>query len=159
MKAPKVSTRAASHAVRQGQRGAAAVVAAIYAAGWLGACGAPQPAPVTSNVSAPAGDQRSPIEQRRDAACDQLGPKLTLCAVADAERNFAAGKIDRAQLDRDTALAIQRKNTEEFEKACKGHAYSSRQVRVLEVCFHDELQCAPLLDCLGHLSDRPRNAR
>jgi hypothetical protein len=151
-----VSTRAASHAVRGGVTTA---ITAICAAGWLGACGAPQPAPVTSNVAAPAGDPRTPIEQRRDTACDQLGPKLTLCAVADAEQNFAAGKIDRAQLDRDTALAIQRKNTEEFEKACKGHAYSSRQIRVLEVCLHEEPQCAPLLDCLGHLSDRPRSPR
>jgi hypothetical protein len=26
---------------------------------------------------------------------------------------------------------------------------------VLEVCFRTETRCAPLLDCLGHLSDKP----
>jgi hypothetical protein len=100
-------------------------------------------------------DTRAPIERRRDAACDQLGPRLTACAVEDARAGFAAGKIDRAQLDRDTAPAVQRKNTEEFGKACKGASYSSRQIRVLEVCFREETQCAPLLDCLGHLNDAP----
>jgi len=110
-----------------------------------GRAGRPQPAPVT--------DPRTPIEQRRDAACDRLGPKLTACAVEDARADLAAGKISQDQFDGDTAPAIQRKNTEKFEKACKGTAYSSRQVRVLEVCFREETQCAPLLDCLGHLRD------
>ena len=109
---------------------------------------APAPAP------APA-DTRTPIEQRRDAACDQLGPKLTACAVEDTRADFAAGKIDQHQFDLDTAPAVQRRHTEEFLKACKGATYSSRQVRVLEVCFHEETRCGPLLDCLGHLSDRP----
>jgi len=95
----------------------------------------------------------TPIEQRRDAACDQLGPKLTVCAVEDAKASLAAGKIDKPQLERDTAPAVQHKNTEEFLKACKATPYSSRQVRVLEVCFREETRCGPLLDCLGHLSD------
>lgn len=99
-------------------------------------------------------DTRTPIEQRRDAACDQLGPKITACAVEDARANLAAGKIDQQQFDRDTAPDIQRKNTQEFQKACKRTAYSSRQIRVLEVCSHEETQCGPLLDCLGHLSDK-----
>jgi hypothetical protein len=98
-------------------------------------------------------DKRTPIEQRRDTACDQLGPKLTACAVEDARANLAAGKIGQAQFTRDTSPDVQRKNTEEFQKACKGTPYSSRQVRVLEVCFREETQCGPLLDCLGHLSD------
>jgi len=110
-----------------------------------GRAGRPQPARVT--------DPRTPIEQRRDAACDRLGPKLTACAVEDARADLAAGKISQEQFDGDTAPAIQRKNTEKFETACKGMAYSSRQVRVLEVCFREEPQCAPLLDCLGHLRD------
>jgi hypothetical protein len=95
----------------------------------------------------------TPIEQRRDAACEQLGPKLTACAVEDARANLTAGKSDKAQLERDTAPAVQHKNTEEFLKACKATPYSSRQVRVLEVCFREETRCGPLLDCLGHLSD------
>jgi hypothetical protein len=138
-------------------------------AGWLSACGGPQragdsegsavrePTVATAAPAAPvapaAGDPRAPIERRRDAACEKLGPKLTACAVEDAKANLAAGKIDRPQFERDTAPAIQRKNTEEFGNACKGKAYSSRQVRVLEVCFREEKRCGPLLDCLGHLSD------
>jgi len=118
----------------------------------LGCGGAPPPAAEPT----PAPDTRSAIDRRRDAACDQLGPKLTACAVEDARASLAAGTIDQAQLDRDTAPAIQRKNTEEFDRACKGTAYSSRQIRVLEVCFQQERACAPLLDCLGHLSDAPK---
>ena len=110
-----------------------------------------------ASASAPVPDTRSPIERRRDAACDQLGPKLTSCAVEDARANLAAGKIDQAQLERDTAPAVQRKNTEDFAVACKSTVYSSRQVRVLEVCFRDEPACAPLLDCLGHLKDPPKH--
>jgi hypothetical protein len=111
------------------------------------------PAPVTDARASPA--PPTPIDRRRDAACDRLGPKLTACAVEDAKADLAAGKVTQQQLARDTAPEIQRKNTEEFAKACKSTAYSSRQIRVLEVCFRDEPRCAPLLDCLGHLSDAP----
>jgi len=135
-------------------------VAGALAVIWLGgmpACGGSQHTSDGDGVAReqppPVADPRTPIEQRRDAACDKLGPKLTACAVEDARANLAAGKIGREQFDRDTAPAIQHKNTEEFGKACKGTAYSSRQVRVLEVCFREETQCAPLLDCLGHLRE------
>lgn len=110
---------------------------------------APDPAP------APPADSRTPIQRRRDAACDQLGPRITACAVEDARASLAAGKIDQRQFELDTAPGVQRKHTEEFDRACKGAAYSSRQVRVLEVCSREETRCAPLLECLGHLSDRP----
>ncbi len=146
------------------------LAAGLAAAGWLLACGGPQrgaggegsaareppagpAAPPAYVASDPRTPPRTPIERRRDAACDQLGPKITACAVEDARASLAAGKIDRPQFERDTAPAIQRKHTEEFGTACKGHPYSSRQIRVLEVCFHEETRCAPLLDCLGHLSD------
>ncbi|HEX2689992.1 MAG TPA: hypothetical protein VHN14_25415, partial [Kofleriaceae bacterium] len=94
-------------------------------------------------------DPRTPIEKRRDAACDQLGPKITDCAVEDARAALTAGTIGQQQFDRDTAPEVRHKNTEEFQRTCKSTAYSSRQVRVLEVCFHEETRCAPLLDCLG----------
>lgn len=144
----------------------ARLAAGLAAAGWLLACGGPQrgadgegsavrepPAGPAAPPAYVASDPRTPIERRRDAACDQLGPKITACAVEDAKASLAAGKIDRPQFERDTAPAIQRKHTEQFGKVCKGRAYSSRQVRVLEVCFREETRCAPLLDCLGHLSD------
>lgn len=110
---------------------------------------APAPAP------AAAADSRTPIERRRDTACDQLGPRITACAVDDARADLSAGKITKADFDRDTAPEVRTKNTEKFVEACKSHAYSSRQIRVLEVCPHQEAQCGPLLDCLGHLSDAP----
>lgn len=126
----------------------------------LVACGGPQRKPegdaALENRSSGT-DTRRPIEMRRDAACEQLGPKLTACAVEDARADFAAGTIDKTQLDRDIAPEIQRKNTDEFVKACRSASYSSRQIRVLEVCFHQEARCAPLLECLGHLDDPAAN--
>lgn len=146
---------------RSPARGLGAWLIGVIWLGGLAACGGPQhkaegggsashepPAPLT-NVNT-----ETPIDQRRDAACDHLGPKLTACAVEDARANLAAGKIEKQQFERDTAPVIQRKLTEKFLKTCKGAAYSSRQVRVLEVCFREETECAPLLDCLGHLSDK-----
>jgi hypothetical protein len=127
--------------------------AALTVAVALASCGGPQ-APVANQApNQAARDPRTPIERRRDAACDALGPKITACAVEDARADLAAGKIAQAQLDRDTAPEVLRKNTAEFLRTCKSAEYSSRQVRVLEVCFHDEAQCAPLLECLGHLND------
>jgi hypothetical protein len=145
--------------------GAGWLAAWLAVAVWLSACGGPargangeggaprEPSPLAA--SEPPAPSRTAIDRRRDAACEQLGPKMTACAVDDARANLAAGKIDRPQFERDTAPAIQRKNTEEFENVCKAQAYSSRQVRVLEVCFREETRCGPLLDCLGHLSDAP----
>lgn len=122
----------------------------------LVACGGAQHPDDVAPAPAPAAAApRSPIERRRDAACDALGPRITACAVEDARADLTAGKIGKADFDRDTAPDIRAKNTEKFVDECKSHAYSSRQVRVLEVCPHDETQCEPLLACLGHLSDAP----
>jgi hypothetical protein len=131
----------------------AAIALATAACG--GAQSAQDPAPAAASpAAAPAGsDARTAIERRRDAACDALGPRITACAVADARADLAAGKIDQQQFAKDTAPEIQAKNTEKFVQACKRASYSSRQVRVLEVCPSAESQCGPLLDCLGHLDD------
>jgi hypothetical protein len=123
----------------------------------LAACGGKQtPAtPPAGGSDEPKGvvrDTRTPLERRRDAACDQLGPKLTACAVEDAKAELAAGKVSKKQFDEDTAPAVQAKNTEEFGKKCRVQM-SSRQVRVLEICFKEETDCAPLADCLTHLGD------
>jgi len=140
----------------------AAALATALALGSAGSCGgaqrpadpepaaaAPAPAP-----AAAASDPRTPLDRRRDAACDQLAPRITACAVEDARGDLAAGKIDQRQFARDTAPEVQHKNTEQFRTACKRARYSSRQVRVLEVCHREEAQCGPLVDCLGHLGDR-----
>ncbi len=119
----------------------------------LVACGGKQtPPPADPEPVGVVKDTRTPIEKRRDAACEQLGPKITQCAVEDAAKDLAAGKVTKQQYDQDIASGVQKKNTEEFEKKCKV-PMSSRQVRVLEVCFKEETQCAPLLDCLSHLNE------
>ena len=123
----------------------------------LGACGAKQtPKGGDGSGSAePVGvakDTRTEIEKRRDISCDQLAPKLTQCALEDAKAALAAGKVSKAEFDKDTTPEILHKNTEEANKACKV-PMSSRQVRVLEVCLKEETQCGPLQDCLGHLND------
>jgi len=146
--------RATVHA-RLGGSVVALLVLVAWFAGTAGCGGAP-PAPPgepSSGASASAPDPRTPIERRRDAACDQLAPKITACAVEDARADLAAGTIDRRQLEIDTAPGVQRKHTDEFARACKAARYTSRQVRVLEVCFRQEPACPALLDCLGHLQD------
>lgn len=122
------------------------------------ACGGPKPPPAdpavgnTTNPPPPANDSRTPFEQRRDAACEKLGPKLTACAVEDAKADLAAGKVTETQYKQDTAAEVQHKNTEKFVEKCKGwRDMSSRQIRVLEVCDHEEAQCGPLKACLAHL--------
>ena len=97
-------------------------------------------------------DTRTEIEKRRDVACDDLAPRLTQCALDDAKAAYAAGKVSKADFERDTAAGVLAKNTEEGKKACKV-PLSSRQVRVLEVCAKEETECGPLIDCLGHLND------
>ena len=120
------------------------------------ACGGKQKTGGSGSGSAePVGvaqDTRTAIEKRRDVACDDLAPRLTQCALDDAKADLAAGKVSKADFDRDTAPAVLAKNTDEGKKACKVQL-SSRQVRVLEVCAKEETQCGPLQDCLGHLND------
>ncbi|HMG55983.1 MAG TPA: hypothetical protein VK601_20940 [Kofleriaceae bacterium] len=138
----------------------AAALGTALALGSATSCGGaqrpadPEPAAAAPAPTAAASDPRTPLERRRDAACDQLAPRITACAVEDARADLAAGKIDQRQFARDTAPEVQHKNTEQFLTACKRARYSSRQVRVLEVCPREEAQCGPLVDCLGHLGDR-----
>ena len=123
----------------------------------LAACGGKQ-TPKTDNgdgSAEPVGvvqDTRTEIEKRRDVACDDLAPRLTQCALDDAKAAMEAGKVSKADFERDTKPEILKKNTDEAKKSCKV-SLSSRQVRVLEVCAKEETQCGPLIDCLGHLND------
>jgi hypothetical protein len=123
----------------------------------IAACGGPQAAPPPSNDGAagdPPGvvrDTRTPLERRRDAACDQLGPKLAQCAVEDARAMLAAGKITRSQFEENTRPEVQRALAADWRKNCRSGYMSSRQVRVLEVCFREETACAPLEACLENL--------
>ncbi len=124
---------------------------------FLVACGGgkhPDPLHGSDTGSAAVKDTRNELEKRRDTACEQVGPKLTACAVADARAELDAGRMQKKEFELNTSAEVQRKNTEEFVKACEV-PMSSRQVRVLEVCFKEEQQCGPLADCLTHLNDKP----
>jgi hypothetical protein len=124
----------------------------------LGACGSKQP-PAVENTGGSAvapgpSDTRSAIEKRRDAACEELGPRITTCAVNDAKAALADGKITQKQYDEITQSGVLKKNTEEFIEDCQKPktAYSSRQIRVLEVCPKEELECEPMMACLDNLN-------
>jgi len=125
-------------------------------------CGGPQRAPAgggggdeLAGSGASTGavrDTRTEIERRRDAACDALAPRITACAVEDARKDLASGKVTQQQFSQDTSEGVQRKNSEEFAKACKARTYSSRQVRVLEICPTAEQACDAMLSCLDNLN-------
>jgi hypothetical protein len=132
----------------------AALVTALALA--LVACGgtqppAPSPPANQSPPPAPVKDTRPELERRRDTACTQLGGKLSRCAVADSRALLAAGKITQQQFDEATKPEVVRALAEDWRKKCRGGYMSSRQVRVLEVCYREESECAPLEACLGNL--------
>jgi hypothetical protein len=116
--------------------------------GFLAACGGHQTTTTTTDPPPPP-DTRSAIEKRRDAACDQLAPKLTACAIADAKATMSPAEY--AKLNPEELRA---KHKQEFLKECKGAQMSSRQVRVLEVCFKEESECGPLASCLENLKPK-----
>jgi len=123
----------------------------------LVACGGSKPS-TTGPTNAGSGsgtavaDIRTPIEKRRDAACEKVGAKLTDCALEDAKKDLAAGKVTKKEFDLNTAEGVLKRHTEKFVEQCEV-PLSSRQVRVLEVCYQEEQQCGPLADCLTHLND------
>ena len=126
----------------------------------LVACG-PKHASTVGNTSGsgsedpypgPVKDTRSEIEKRRDVACETLGPRITACAHEDAKAEYAAGKVGKAEYEKNTAPEVLNANTKKFVEACQDSPYSSRQVRVLEVCQKEETECGPMLSCLDNLN-------
>jgi hypothetical protein len=104
----------------------------------------------------PVHDMRTSLEKRRDAACDLVAQRVTACAVADAKRDLAGGKVTKEQFALDTQLDVLGKNTDKYAKDCKSHHdYSSRQIRVLEKCPQYESECEPFLRCLDNV--QPQN--
>lgn len=97
------------------------------------------------NKSTPAEDTRTELQIRQGAACEELGPRLTACAVADARATMTPAEL--AELDVEKTAAV---HTEEFIKECTHAQMSSRQVRVYEVCAREETECEPLLACLDN---------
>jgi len=118
------------------------------------ACGGKSQTPV-ANSGGDTGavkDTRTELGRRRDTACETLGPRITTCAVEDSKAALEAGEIQQKQYDEITKPEVRAKNTSEFVEQCQKADYSSRQVRVLEVCQREESECAPLLACLDNLT-------
>src|SRR4051794_29613972 len=128
------------------------LVCALAAVG-LG-CGGPAKTPTTGPDNHPTPtDDRTQLEIRRDAACGQLGPRLTACAVAEARATMT--KEELAELDLEKTAPV---HTEEFIAECKQRQLSSRQVRVYEVCGAQETECDALLSCLDNANPTPTGA-
>jgi predicted small lipoprotein YifL len=89
------------------------------------------------------------LEKRQGAACEELGPKLTECAIADARATMSPDEL--AKLDVENTGKI---HTREFVKSCKAQTMSSRQVRVYEVCMREETECGALTACLENASPK-----
>ncbi len=89
----------------------------------------------------------SELDARKYAACEQVGPRLTECAIEDARQNMSPEEF--AKLDVANTGPV---HTREFIKKCRTDELSSRQVRVYEVCIAEETECAPLMTCLSHLN-------
>jgi hypothetical protein len=123
------------------------------------ACGGNKTQPVGpgsgsgSAVVEPPKDTRTELEKRRDTACEQVGERITQCQVEDAKKDLAAGKVTQKDFDDATKPDWLKQYTAMFVKKCK-IPMSSRQVRVLEVCYKEETECAPFADCLTHLDDQ-----
>jgi hypothetical protein len=91
----------------------------------------------------------SELEKRQGAACEELGPRLTECAIADARATMPPEEL--AKLDVENTAPV---HTREFVKSCKAQTMSSRQVRVYEVCMKEETECAALTACLENASPK-----
>lgn len=127
----------------------------------IAACGGPQPGGGgagggtgggdVDQVRPPPPDTRTELERRRDAGCEALAPRLVQCAVDDARAELDAGKVTRKEFELSTSAETRRGLAADWLKKCRVEM-SSRQVRVLEVCFREEQACEPLLGCLENLS-------
>lgn len=83
------------------------------------------------------------LQKRQAAACEQLGPRLTDCAIADARATMTPEQL--AELDIEKTGPV---HTREAIQQCKEQTLSSRQVRVYEVCMREETACDALTACL-----------
>lgn len=105
-----------------------------------------------SAAAAPVVDKRTPYEQRRDVACHKLGKRITACAVEDAKKQVAAGKLKQTDFNEITKPEILAKNTDEATEACM-KIVTTHQLRVVEVCQEQESECDPMNACLEHVND------
>jgi hypothetical protein len=93
---------------------------------------------------------RTELQARQAAACEQAGPRLTDCAIADAKASLPPEEVAKLDLEKTRPI-----HTREFIKECSEGYMSSRQVRVYEVCLREEAACDALLACLDNA--KPQN--
>lgn len=124
-----------------------ALAALIGLLGVAMACGPKSPPAAPIGGPAEPTVKLSELQRRQHAACAALGPKLTECAIADAKTSMSAAELAKLDLERTAP-----KHTEVFIDDCSAESYSSRQVRVLEVCFHEETECEALSACLENIA-------
>ena len=123
----------------------------------VGACSSPAKfSPTETAVVEPPKDTRTEIEKRRDAACDQVGDRITQCQLDDAKAQLAAGEVNQKDFDDATTPAALKQFKDAWLKKCQV-PMNSYQVRVLEVCHKEETQCGPFYNCLDHLNDKPKD--
>jgi hypothetical protein len=127
----------------------------------IAACGGKTPPPSSAGTGSEVGvvkDTRTEIERRRDEGCEKVANKLVQCAVDDAKAELAAGKVSQKDFEQNTAPKWQAELNAKYVEGCREKPLSSRQVRVLEVCFREEganAQCEPLLACLENIQPQP----
>jgi len=117
----------------------------------VAACGGSQPPPAQQPPPAGVTDSRTPIEKRRDGACDVVAKRVAACAAADSKSLLDAGKISQQQYKDATDPQVVAKAADVYSEKCRSHDYSSRQIRVLEKCPQYETECEPFLKCLDNV--------
>lgn len=109
------------------------------------ACGPSTPKQDTDpDPTPPTAKPQTEIEKRQDAACRAVGAKLKQCAIDD-DAKMSPAEREKADVAH-TAPILER----EYIKECTGRYLSSRQIRVREVCLHEETECDPFLSCLDN---------
>lgn len=108
-------------------------------------CGSAPPPAEPAGPSRPQGPEKTEFQRRQEAACDQLGPKLTQCAYESAKRTLTPEEMKKQQVEEKRA-----DHTALFVDGCRKQQMSSRQLRVYEVCMREERECEPLISCLEH---------
>ena len=116
----------------------------------IAAC-TPSSPTTTTTTPPPPSDTRTPIEKRRDAACEKVGAKTAQCAVEESNQKFAKGEVSKKEHEQAIEPRVVRALADKYSADCRRPQLSSRQVRVYEVCLREETQCAPFLSCLDNV--------
>jgi hypothetical protein len=120
----------------------------------IAACGGKTPPPNNNGsgeeLKGVVKDTRTEFQKRRDTGCEQVANKLTACALEDLKAEFAKGAITEAVYKESSTPAYLAYYTKKYVDSCRMGVTSSRQIRVLEVCYREETECDPLAECVAN---------